>query len=139
MHLVSQQNAHRLLQYTLGLTFFWFGILKLFNASPVEGIIRQALPEVLANSQLLILVIALIEMAIGIGFLLNKLVRPLALLMIGHLLVATVSVLLTQGFDPRFPVLSLAGEFVVKNLVLMAAGVVFLSAPDDIAKEKKKD
>lgn len=73
----------------------------------------------------------MVEILIGLSFLTNRLVKLAVLVMIVQLLIATISVLLTQGFDPRFPVLSLKGEFVVKNLVLMAAGFVLLSSHQD--------
>ncbi len=49
--------------------------------------------------------------------------------MIAHLFVATASVLISQGFDPQFPILSLAGEFVLKNLVLIAGPIAFFLMP----------
>ena len=64
------------------------------------------------------------EILLGVAFLANRFVRLASIVMIVHLLIATISVLITQGFDPRFPILSLSGEFVVKNLVLMAAALV---------------
>lgn len=137
MDLFSQRKAILLLRLSLGITFFWFGILKLFNASPVIGVIQKSLPPALAESQLFLLALALLEMVIGICLLINKLDRIAAAVMIGHLLIATISVLVTQGFAPRFPVLSFAGEFVIKNLVLIAAGFVLLT-DKEIKKEDEK-
>lgn len=140
MPFLSQDRAIRILQYSLGVTFVWFGILKLFNSSPVLPIIKAAMPPVVAESQLFFFLLSLLEIVIGVGFLANRFVKIVAIIMIAHLLVATTSVLFTQGFDPRFPVLSLPGEFVMKNLVLMSAGLVLLSHHSvHKSKEEKKE
>lgn len=104
----------KLVRWSLGLTFLWFGVLKLFNASPVLPIIKRAMPEGVAESQLFFIALSLLEIGLGLAFLSNKFVKLATIVMIGHLIIATTSVLFTQGFDPRFPVLSLPGEFVNK-------------------------
>ena len=81
----------------------------------------------LGDHRWVLVCVALLEISIGLAFLLNRYVVVAALLMVGHLTVATVSVLVTQGFT-SFPTLSVAGEFVVKNLVLVAAGLVLIQA-----------
>lgn len=126
MNIFTHQKALLLLRWSLGITFLWFGILKLFNVSPILDIIRHALPAFLASSNPFMFSLAVLEILIGILLLAHKFVKLTAIVLILHLLVATGSVLFTQGFSPWFPVLSLAGEFVVKNLVLMAAGFVLL-------------
>ena len=128
-------RAILLLRLSLGLVFSWFGVLKLFNVSPVLEIIKHALPPMFGESQLFMFLLAFVEILIGIAFLSNRVVKIAALVMIAHLLIATVAVLFTQGFDPRFPVLSLAGEFALKNLVLIAAGCVLIAEKS----EKKED
>ncbi len=134
--MISHKLALSLLRYSLGIVFFWFGILKLFNASPVIEIIERALPPMLGESELFMFSLAFVEMLIGIAFLANRFVKLAAFVMIGHLLVATGSVLITQGFTPRFPVLSFAGEFVVKNIVLIAAGVILIAEKNEKTSEK---
>lgn len=128
-----------LLRYSLGAVFIWFGVLKLFSVSPVQEIVQQALPLFLSRSQLFWVALSLLEIFIGVGFFLPRLVKIVSLITIGHLFVASVSVLVTQGFDPRFPVLSLAGEFVVKNIVLMAAGFVLFSQKQQDFDGKKNE
>ena len=128
-----------LLRLALGVTFFWFGILKLFNVSPMQEVIAKAFP-VIGESQFLLFLFALVEILLGVAFLANRFVRIAASLMIIWLLIVTLAVLVTQGFEPRFPVLSLVGEDVLKNLVFIAAGLVLLSEGKNKAVEGgKKD
>jgi uncharacterized membrane protein YkgB len=134
--MLSHERTIIFLRWALGATFLWFGVLKLFNASPVLEIIKNALPPVLGESQLFMLALSFAEIMIGVAFLANRLVKVAAIVMIIHLTIATIAVLFTQGFEPRFPVLSLAGEFVVKNLVLIAAGLILL--PEKSAQSSKE-
>ncbi len=140
MPFLSQERAIRILQYSLGFTFVWFGILKLFNSSPVLPIIKAAMPPVVAESQLFFFLLSLLEIVIGVGFLANRFVKIVAIIINPTKQKAIILVLVTQGFDPRFPVLSLPGEFVMKNLVLMSAGLVLLSHHSvHRNKEEKKE
>jgi len=115
------------LRWSLGLVFVWFGILKLFSVSPVEDVIKQSLPVVFGTSQSFFFLLSVLEILIGIGFFMKRLVKLAALVMIIHLLAATTAVIVSQGFDPRFPILSLEGEFVLKNLVFIAIAIVILT------------
>lgn len=129
-------RALLILRWSLGITFCWFGVLKLFAVSPVQSIMVAALPPVFAESQLFLFLIAFLEILIGIAFFANKAIKLATIVMIGYLLLTTIAVLVTQGFSPRFPVLSLAGEFAVKNLVLMAGGLILITEKE--VKEKQK-
>ncbi len=128
--MISHNTALRLLRLSLGIIFFWFGVLKLFNVSPALEILQKALP-VLGQSQLFMFLIAFLEILIGISFLVNKLDKTSAIVMEVYLLITTFAILATQGFNPRFPVLSLEGEFAIKNLGLMAAGLILIVEKED--------
>lgn len=116
----------KLLRFSLALIFLWFGFLKIFNVSPVFDIIASAYPFI-TNHIILYQFLAVLEIAIGIGMLVPKLTRISSWVMIGHLAVATLGVLLSsQAFLGAFPLLSVVGEFVVKNIVLIAGAWVVL-------------
>jgi len=123
------------LRLSLGLVFFWFGVLKLFNASPMLPILKDTFPGI-GESQLFIFLLAFGEMLIGLAFLTNRFVKIAAIIMMVTLFVLSVAMLFTQGFDPRFPVLSLVGELVLKNVVLIAAGLVLIAEKTETIEEK---
>lgn len=52
MTFISQDKTIQVLRLSLGITFFWFGILKLFDSSPVTSIIKQALPQAISDSNI---------------------------------------------------------------------------------------
>lgn len=126
LQIFSDRYGLLLLRYSLGITFLWFGVLKLIGMSPVADIILSAVPAVLSTQPFFFFSLALLEIFIGLGLLFRRTAPVAAIIMMLHLLVATGSVLLTQGFAPSFPLLTLPGEFVVKNLILIAAGFVII-------------
>jgi uncharacterized membrane protein YphA (DoxX/SURF4 family) len=126
------KHSLTILRVSLGIIFLWMGILKLFTVSPVQESLINAFPT-LGESQLLLFCVAFFEILIGGAFLANKFVTIAAIVMSIQLLFVTVVVLLTQGFAPRFPVLSLIGEHALKNLALIAAGLLL------IAEREKKE
>lgn len=119
--------AIEIMRFALALVFLWFGLLKLFNVSPVLDVIAISFPTI-AENQILYLLLAILEIAIGIGIFLPRIQRFFLWVLIGHLLAATIGVL-TSGyaFASNFPLLTFTGEFVIKNIVLMAAALVLIS------------
>lgn len=113
------------LRAALGVVFLWFGALKLAGASPVADLVASSVP-LLAPGEA-VLALGAWESLIGLGLLAGVGLR-LVLPMMGLLLLGTFSVLVLQpglvfqGGNPLL--LTLEGEFVVKNVVLLAAGLV---------------
>ncbi len=112
------------LRVSLAVVFIWFGALKVFDVSPVHDIVAATVPW--ANPDWFVPFLGLIEVAVGLGLLFRFLLRlVLALLvtqMLGTFLVfALVPDLAFQGGNPLL--LTTEGEFVLKNLVLLGAGL----------------
>jgi uncharacterized membrane protein YkgB len=119
-----------LLRLSLAAVFFWFGMLKLAGVSPVANLLRNSVP-ILAGSPYIEL-LGLAEIVIAIGLVIRRLANQAATLMILHLF-CTLSVAViapTLVFAPAFPVLTLDGEFLAKNFVLITAGLVIISSRD---------
>lgn len=117
-----------LLKLSLALVFFWFGVLKLAGVSPVIDLLNHSFP-VLAQSPYIEL-LGLAEMFIAAGLVVNKFSRYAAMLMILHLF-ATLSIVLIAPdlmFAPAFPVLTMQGEFIAKNFILISAGLVVIDS-----------
>lgn len=120
-----QQHSVTVLRFALGIIFVWFGLLKLLDLSPIMSVVEAAYP--LLPEPRLRLVLGMVEVIIGLGFITKIALRPIMILfwlqMAGTLaaLVLTPSLFFVHG-NPL--VLTLEGEFVIKNLVLIAAGLV---------------
>jgi uncharacterized membrane protein YkgB len=113
------------LRLALGLIFLWFGLLKLFDFSPVVEILKHTywfLPV-----KLFALVLGIWETLVGVGLLVKRALHfTLALLclhMAGTFLALLFApVLFFNNGNPLW--LTVEGEFVMKNMVLVAAGLV---------------
>jgi uncharacterized membrane protein YkgB len=109
--------------------FIWFGALKFTGETPVAQLIAHTVPFVPAG--LLVPALGGFEVILGLALLIGRRMGIVALLMVGHL-TGTLLVLVTQpevSFVDGNPfMLTMTGEFVVKNLVLMAAGLVLATA-----------
>jgi putative oxidoreductase len=115
-----------LLRLSLATIFFWFGVLKVANVSPVVELLHSSIPFLARSPYLQILGIA--EITIGMGLLFDRLAKQATALMILHLL-GTLSVFVIAPsviFAPAFPVLTMDGEFVLKNVVLITSALVIM-------------
>ena len=109
----------------LGIVFFWFGALKLFpGLSPAEELVRNT--TYFVNPNWFIPVLALWEMAIGLGLMLGRFLRlTLLLLFLQMPGTALPLVVLPEAVWTQIPYgLTLEGQYIIKNLVLIGAGLV---------------
>lgn len=119
------RNGLLLLRLGLGIVFLWFGALKLFpNMSPAEGLVRNTI--FFLNPAIALPLIALWEMAIGLGLLWGKHMRLTLLLLFLQMPGTMLPILLLPGeVWTQFPfALTIEGQYIFKNLVLIAAGIV---------------
>lgn len=142
-----------LLRVSLGVVFFWFGVLKFFpHQSPAEALAGRTIAILTfghVGPQLSMPILATWECLIGVG-LLSGVAKRITLLL---LFVQMVGTLLPLFFFPaetfvRIPLVpTLEGQYIIKNLVLVSAGIVIgatvrggrlLAEPDPRTPTSKK-
>jgi len=109
----------------LGLIFFWFGALKLVpGLSPAETLVRNTIYFV--DPDLFLPVLAIWEILIGLGLMFGKFMRlTLLLLFLQMPGTALPLFILPEVSWTIFPYgLTLEGQYIIKNLVLIGAGLV---------------
>ncbi|MBO6574377.1 MAG: DoxX family membrane protein [Rhodothermales bacterium] len=119
------KNGVPILRIGLGVVFFWFGMLKFFpGMSPAEQLVRNTVYFV--DPDLFLPVLAFWETLIGLGLITGKLLRTtLFLLFLQMPGTALPIVVLPEVVWNDFPfVLTMEGQYIVKNLVLIGAGIV---------------
>jgi uncharacterized membrane protein YphA (DoxX/SURF4 family) len=118
-------NGITILRIALGLVFVWFGALKLFpGLSPAEDLVRATVPFL--PGELFLPFLGIWEIVIGLGFLTGRALR-LTILLLFLQMPGTMApvVLLPEQVFTAFPFgLTLEGQYIVKNLVLIAAALV---------------
>lgn len=113
-----------LLRGSLGITFIWFGALKPFGMSPAQELVSNTVYFV--DPAWFIPLLGWWEVAIGVGLLFRPLIRPaIALLFLQMPGTFLPLVLLPQVCFTSFPLgLTLEGQYIIKNLILISAALV---------------
>lgn len=119
-----------LLRISLGIIFFWFGMLKFFEGlSPAEALATQTIDILtfgLIGPDTVRYGLATWEVLIGIGLMFRIYLRATLLLMFLQML-GTMSpiVLLPDQVFTYIPYgLTLEGQYIFKNLIVISAGLV---------------
>lgn len=114
-----------ILRVALAIVFLWFGALKVFGVSPVVALVAATVYW--ANPDWFVPLLGVWEMAIGLGLLFRFALR-VTLFLLYVQLAGTFLLPIIQPevafIDGNPLLLTTEGEFVVKNLVLLAAGIV---------------
>lgn len=114
-----------ILRISLGIVFLWFGLLKFFKGlSPAEDLVRNTVYFI--DPDVFIPILAAWESLIGIGLITGKFLRVTILLLFLQMPGTALPLLiLPEKVWTIFPYgLTLEGQYIVKNLVLIGAGLV---------------
>ena len=126
-----------ILRYSLAIIFIWFGGLKVFGQSPANDLITKTVYWF--NPDIFIPILGVWEAAIGLCLLVPSFIR-LGLLLLALQMPGTFLplVLLPEVCFQSNPFnLTLEGQYIVKNLVLIGAAMVVGARLTPIAHERK--
>lgn len=131
-HITEWMARHgiTLLRVSLGIVFFWFGVLKFFpDHSPAQNLAARTIDVLtfgMVPATVSIPMLALWECAIGIGLITNFFMRATLLLLFVQMMGTITPIFLFPG--EVFTVLpyapTLEGQYIIKNIVLVSAGIV---------------
>lgn len=127
-----------ILRIGLGIVFLWFGVLKFFKGlSPAEELVRNTV--YFFDPDIFIPVLAAWESLIGIGLITGKYLRVTLLLLFLQMPGTALPLLiLPEKVWTVFPYgLTLEGQYIVKNLVLIGAGLVIGATVREKIKNKE--
>jgi uncharacterized membrane protein YkgB len=124
--LMSVYGIH-LLRWSIAILYIWFGGLKLLNASPAEDLVVQTVFWLPPRAALIF--IGAWEVLIGLGLLsTHPLVLRVTLFLLWLQIIGTFQIFILlprvafQNGNPLLP--TLEGQYAIKNLVFIAAGLV---------------
>ena len=118
----------RFMRYCLGLVYLWFGALKFFtDLSPAQQLAMDTIERLslhLIPGQTGLFLLATWEVFLGLGFILGLRHRLILILFFIHLAGTFSPLILFTSLSFRsFPfAFTLLGQYIVKNLVFVAAG-----------------
>ena len=125
-----KHNAIFSLRISVGLIFIWFGVLKFFpGVSPAQDLAIRTI-EVLSFGMIpasyAIIILAVWESLIGLGFLIGKFQKLTIILLFLQMLGTFTPIFIfpNEVFTtiPYAP--TLEGQYIIKNLVIVSAGFV---------------
>lgn len=124
------KNGLLLLRLSVGIIFFWFGILKFIpGLSPAQDLAIRTIDLLsfgLVPGNISIYILAVWEVLIGIGLLTGVYMRATLLLLFLQMLgtLAPIFLFSSEVFTkiPYAP--TLEGQYIIKNLVIISAGIV---------------
>jgi len=118
------------LRVSLGVVFFWFGILKFFpGLSPAQDLAARTIAIItfgVIPSTTSVFLLAIWECVIGLGLIFGVFMRAtLFLLFLQMLGTITPIFFFPQEVFTQIPYApTLEGQYIIKNLVLISAGIV---------------
>lgn len=124
------RNGLPLLRISVGVIFLWFGALKFFpGLSPAQDLALRTMDVLtfgLIPAQVAIVVLAAWECLIGVGLIFGVFLRATLLLLFVQMLGTMTPIFLFPAeVFTRIPYApTLEGQYILKNLVLISAGLV---------------
>jgi putative oxidoreductase len=124
LHILNR-SALPMLRVSLGIVFLWFGGLKIAGETPVSELVANTVYWL--DPSWFVPLLGVFELIVGVGLLLGRALRLVLALFVLQML-GTFLVLVVQpeiAFQEANPLLlTTEGEFVIKNLVLLSAGLL---------------
>jgi uncharacterized membrane protein YkgB len=118
-------------RFAIFLVYFWFGLLKVLETSPasplVIALLNKTMPFVSPDSFLI--VFGVIEMVIGLLFIIPRLERLALFALFLHLITTIMPLFLLPEYAWQgFLTPTLEGQYMIKNILIIACGIVVLSS-----------
>jgi len=113
-------------RFGLFVIFFWFGLLKVIDVSPASPLVQALFEKTISiiPFSVFIVVFGLFEMLIGVLFLVKGFERIVIPLLFFHMATTFMPLFLVQSATwSGFLVPTLEGQYIIKNLVVIAAGI----------------
>jgi uncharacterized membrane protein YkgB len=123
-------NSMFLLRVSIGIVYVLFGTLKFFpNFSPAEELAGQTISLItfdLISGQLAMILLGSLEVIIGLGLLVSFKLRWILLVGIWHMLCTFLPLVILPEFAfTEAPIsLSLVGQYILKNIILISVMLV---------------
>ena len=119
-----KRHSLTLLRVSLGVVFIWFGALKIFGVTPVADLVASVVYWV--DPDWFVPALGIVEFIVGVGLLVGRGLRAILLVFVAQMIGAFLVLVIRPdiAFQNGNPLLlTTEGEFVVKNLVLISAGL----------------
>ena len=141
---MQQKTKNRILAISIGLVYLWFGTLKFFpEASPAETLAKNTIHELTFGfipDNISIILLAIWETGIGILLVAGKRQRAVVLLALVHMMLTFTPLLFfpDDTFNGGPLQLTFVGQYIIKNLIIIAALVTLLDVDFQTVLDKTR-
>ncbi len=127
-------------KFSIFLIYFWFGFLKVLEVSPASPLVVALLGRTMSfiPADSFLIAFGLIEIIIAVLFLVPRFERLALFALALHLITTIMPLVLLPAFVwTGFMVPTLEGQYIIKNILLISAGL-FIFSNLHTYQEKKK-
>src|SRR5690606_21521125 len=126
--LISRRVHLPLARIGFFIVFFWFGLLKVIDASPATELVQELFDATFLASiftfETFNVLFGLFEMLIGLLFIFPKTQRAAIVLLLAHLVMTAMPLVLLPGAVwQRWYAPTLEGQYIIKNIILLGLAV----------------
>lgn len=120
----TEKHSVNLMRIALGVVYTQFGAMKIVGMSPTGDLVKKTVfwfkPEIF------IPVLGLYEVLIGVGLLIKRLIPCTIVLLLLHIVATFYSIFILKNshFEELPYELILVGQYIIKNLVLVAGAFI---------------
>jgi uncharacterized membrane protein YkgB len=122
---------------SLFIIFFWFGVLKVIGLSFATPLVQRLFEQTISGIPFdtFIILFGLLECLIGLLFLFPKLVRIVMPILFIHMVTTSMPLFLLPGETwASFFVPTLEGQYIIKNLAIIAVAILMAANLEPFAK-----
>lgn len=125
---------------SLFVVFFWFGLLKIIHISPAEGLVQHLHQLTIApfvSIETFVPLLGWMECFIGILFLIPSLTKVAYWLFLAQMTTTFLPLFMLPNDTWSGIALSLVGQYIVKNIVLVAAAYMIYVVHTEYTKTEE--
>jgi len=126
-------------RFGLFVIFFWFGLLKVLGLSPATALVQDLFTQTISfmDFSTFIILFGLFECLIGILFVIRGLERVVIPLLLIHMVMTFLPLFVLPSLTwSGFLVPTMEGQYIIKNLVIIAAAIGIASHLRYLPKEQ---
>ena len=126
-------------RFGLFVVFFYFGLLKVIGLSPASHLVEQLFEQTVSfiSFDTFIILFGLFECLIGILFVIPGLERVVIPMLFIHMVMTFMPLfILPEATWSRFFIPTLEGQYIIKNLTIIAAAIGVASHLHPISKSR---
>lgn len=129
-----------LARFGLFIVFFWFGALKVLDLSPATPMVLELFNKTISfiSFPVFIVLFGIFEMIIGLMFVIRGLEREVIPLLFFHMFTTALPLILVSHMTwTGFLVPTMEGQYIIKNVVIVAAAIAVAAHIHPIPRKRK--